>query len=151
VNPAVGLYRLGHFFHSHGLQRLAWAISWCNRLLFATWIPSSARIGRNFACGYWGLGVVIHKDTVIGDDCVVSQNVTIGRNPDDTRVPVIGNRVHIYPGAVVAGEIHVGDDAVIGANSVVLSDVPARALMVGAPARVVRLLPTSRAVVSAAE
>jgi serine O-acetyltransferase len=138
MNPAVGLYRVGHRLHGWGFRRFALGVSWLNRFLFATWIPSSARIGRNFICGYWGLGVVIHKDAVIGDDCIVAQNVTIGRNPGDRRVPVIGNGVYVGAGAVVAGEITVGDGAVIGANSVVLSDVPARTLVVGAPARVVR-------------
>ncbi len=138
MNPAVSAYRIGNFLHRHGLPRLAWAISWANRFLFATWIPSSASIGRNFQCGYWGLGVVIHKDTVIGDNCLISQNVTIGRNPDREGVPVIGNGVHILPGAVVAGAIRIGDGAVIAANSVVLADVPPRALMVGAPARIAR-------------
>jgi serine O-acetyltransferase len=85
------------------------------------------------------LGVVIHKDAIIGDDCSISQNVTIGRNPGDALVPRIGDRVYIAAGAVIAGEIFIGDDAVVGANSVVLSDVPAGALVVGAPARVVRI------------
>ncbi len=140
MNPAVLIYRIGNFFHRHGLARVGWAISWMNRFLFATWIPSSASIGRNFQCGYWGLGVVIHKDTIIGSDCLVSQHVTIGRNPDEDGVPVIGDSVHILPGAVVAGKIHIGNGAVIAANSVVLADVPPLALMVGAPARVARFI-----------
>lgn len=139
MNPAVGAYRVGHWFHRNGLSGLGWAISWINRFLFAAWIPSSARIGRRFVCGYWGLGVVIHKDAVIGDDCVIAQNVTIGRNPGDQRVPVLGDRVYVGAGAVIVGEITVGDDAVVGANSVVLHDVPARAVVAGAPARVIRI------------
>lgn len=139
MNPAVGFYRIGNWFHRHGLQPLGWAISWINRFLFATWIPSSASIGRGFVCGYWGLGIVIHKHAVIGDDCAIAQNVTIGRNPGDVRVPVLGNRVYVGAGAVIVGEIRVGDDAVIGANSVVLADVPERAVVAGVPARLIRI------------
>lgn len=139
MNPAIGTYRIGHWFHRHGLRTVGWAISWINRFLFAAWIPSSASIGRGFVCGYWGLGVVIHKDAVIGDDCVIAQNVTIGRNPGDTRVPVLGNRVYVGAGAVIVGEITLGDDVAVGANSVVLQDVPAGAVVAGVPARVIRM------------
>jgi len=139
VNPAVGFYRVGHWFHSHGMPPVAWALSWLGRFLFAGMIPGSARIGPRFVCGYWGLGVVIHKDAVIGADCTIAQNVTIGRNPGDTRVPVLGDRVYVGAGAVIFGEIRIGDDAMIGANSVVLADVPARAVVAGVPARVIRM------------
>lgn len=138
MNPAVLFYRLGNWFHRHRMPTLGWSVSWLNRFLFSTWIPSSASIGRRFVCGYWGLGIVIHKDVIIGDDCTVAQNVTIGRNLGDRHVPILGDRVYVGAGAVIFGEIRVGDDAVVGANSVVLSDVPARAVVVGAPARVIR-------------
>jgi len=139
VNPAISLYRCGHWFHRHGMERTGVAFTWINRFLFSTFIPSSASIGQRFVCGYQGLGVVIHKDTVIGDDCVIAQNVTIGRNPGDGRVPVLGDRIYVGAGAVIIGEISIGDDAVIGANSVVLRDVPARAIVAGVPARLIRM------------
>ena len=141
MNPAVMLYRVGNWFHRKRMAPVGWSLSWVGRFLFASWIPSSATIGRGFVCGYWGLGVVIHKDAVIGDDCVIAQNVTIGRNPNDQRVPVLGNRVYVGAGAVIVGEITIGDDAAIGANSVVLIDVPARAVAVGVPARIARIKP----------
>lgn len=139
MNLAVGLYRVGHRLHRMGWVRAGRGVTWLNRFLFATMIPSSASIGRNFSCGYWGLGVVIHSAAVIGDDCTIAQNVTIGRNPGDVRVPVIGNRVYIGAGAVVIGEIQVGDDAVVGANSVVNRDVPPGAIVAGVPARLIRM------------
>lgn len=139
MNPATGMYRIGNRLHRMGLVKVARLVSWLNRFLFATMIPSSATIGKRFVCGYWGLGIVIHGNTVIGDDCTIVQNVTIGRNPGDTRVPVIGNRVYIGAGAVVIGEITIGDDAVIGANSVVIRDVPAGAVVAGVPARLIRM------------
>ncbi len=113
-------------------------ISWINRLCFGGFIPSSATIGKSVVIGYWGVGVVIHKEAVIGDGCHIGQNVTIGRNPGQQGVPKIGKDVYLAAGAVISGPIEIGDGAVIGANSVVLSDVPANCLAAGAPARVVR-------------
>jgi serine O-acetyltransferase len=140
MNPVIMIYRIGHWCHTRGLKRIGWAFSWVCRFLFATWVPSSAKIGRNVKLGYWGLGVVIHKNASVGDNCHIDQHVTIGRNPGQEGVPRIGNMVYIGAGAVVSGDIVVGDRAVIGANSVVLSDVPELALVVGAPARVARIL-----------
>ena len=141
MNLAVAVYRFGNGLHRMGLVRAGRVVTWLNRFLFATMIPCSASIGKRFACGYWGLGVVIHSRAVIGDDCTIAQNVTIGRNLGDERVPVIGSRVYIGAGAVVIGEISVGDDAVIGANSVVNRDVPAGAVVAGIPARLIRMKP----------
>ena len=72
---------------------------------------------------------------MIGDDVVIRQGVTIGLRTTGRRgAPVIGNRVDIGAGAKLLGNIRIGDDAVIGANAVVLCDVPAGALAVGVPA-----------------
>jgi len=120
------------------LKRVALAISWANRFLFAAWIPSSARIGRNFKAGYWGLGIVIHSRSQIGDNCTVAQNVTLGRKEGEEGVPVIGDGVYIGAGASLLGGINIGDDSVIGANSVVVHDVPAKSVVAGIPARVIR-------------
>lgn len=88
---------------------------------------------------FHGQGLVVHKDTVIGADCVLRQNTTIGskvrRDGTSTDCPVIGDRVDIGAHAVIIGEIRIGDDAVIGAGAVVVKDVPAGAVMVGNPAR----------------
>lgn len=95
----------------------------------------TAKFGTNFRLPHPN-GVVVHERAMIGDDCMFMQQVTIGILADH-RVPVIGSRVYIGAGAKVLGHVHVGDDARIGANAVVLSDVPAGATVVGIPARVV--------------
>lgn len=82
-------------------------------------------------------GVVIHRDVVIGPDCMIMQQVTIGQTADP-RVPMIGANVYIGAGAKVLGPVNIGDGARIGANSVVLDNVPANCTAVGIPARVVR-------------
>ena len=79
--------------------------------------------------------VVIHSNAVIGSDCIFYQSVTIGADKVG-QVPTIGNRVTIYAGSVLIGNIYVGDDSVIGANSFVNIDVPKNSTAFGNPARI---------------
>ncbi|TWT98625.1 serine O-acetyltransferase [Stieleria varia] len=140
MNPTVICYRIGNWFHRHGMRRIGWVITWINRLIFGGFVPSSASLGKSIVIGYWGLGVVLHKDCVIGDYCHIGTNVTVGRNPGQPGVPKIGDHVYIATGAVVSGSICIGSRVIIGANSVVLSDLPDGVLAVGSPAKVVREL-----------
>jgi|SRR5690554_308029 len=138
MNPVVKLYRLGNFFHRNKLSFIGKFISYFNRLLFSVWLPSSASIGKNFTVGYWGLGIVIHSNTVIGDNCQINQNVTIGRNFGDKLVPVIGNDVYIGAGSVVFGEIKIGNNVIIGSNSLINKDVPDNCTVVGNPMKIIQ-------------
>jgi serine O-acetyltransferase len=84
-------------------------------------------------------GIVIGDGTVIGDNVLILQNVTLGRRAiTQAGCPVIKNGVQILAGAVIVGAVTIGENAVVGANAVVLSDVAANATVVGAPARPVR-------------
>jgi serine O-acetyltransferase len=111
-------------------------------MLFAYGFDSVAgnRIGPGLVMQH-PTGIVIGGGARVGAECTILQNVTIGERYGDGRpphdYPVIGDRVTIGAGACVLGGIHVGNDAVIGANAVVLDDVPARAIVAGAPAKVV--------------
>jgi len=82
-------------------------------------------------------GVVMHRDAVIGVNCMIMQQVTIGQLAEGG-APRLGDGVYVGAGAKVLGEITIGDGASIGANAVVLSDVPPGCTAVGIPARVVR-------------
>ena len=74
----------------------------------------------------------------IGENCWINQQVVIGHtNDNDTDIPSIGNNVTIYAGAKVLGKVRVGDNATIGANSIVFQDVPPNVSVMGVPARVV--------------
>ena len=81
-----------------------------------------------------------------GDDCIVRNGVTVGlRHTGHRGSPVVGNRVDIGAGAKVLGPIRIGDDVLIGANAVVLTDVPAYSIAVGVPARILPRKPEGRA------
>jgi serine O-acetyltransferase len=84
------------------------------------------------------MGIVIHRRVVIGEDCMIGQHVTIGGRSGHYEVPVLGNNVFVGVGAKVLGPIKVGDHAVIGANAVVLHDVPPHAVVAGVPARIIK-------------
>jgi serine O-acetyltransferase len=110
-----------------------------SEIFFGIYIGVNAKIGRRFIIEHFG-GVIIHSDAVIGDDVRVQQGVTIGnKGPSTPRdVPVIGNRVFIGAGAKVLGKIVISDDVAIGANAVVITDVPPNSTAVGVPARILR-------------
>ena len=95
-------------------------------------ISITARIGGGLMMPHPN-GVVIHKDAVIGPNCLILQQVTIGTNGKG--VPVIGGHVDIGAGARIIGPVTIGDHARIGANAVVTRDVPAGRTAVGVPAR----------------
>lgn len=101
-------------------------------------IGVGADIGRRLTIEHSG-AIVIHGNAVIGDDCVVRQGVTIGNRhlSDPFGAPVIGNRVNIGAGAKLLGRIRIGDDVQIGANAVVLKDIPAGCIAVGVPAKII--------------
>ena len=80
-------------------------------------------------------GIVIHPGALIGPNCMLMQQVTIGERRDG--VPSLGGHVDVGAGAKVLGAIHVGDHARIGANAVAVHDVPAGATALGVPARIV--------------
>ncbi len=113
------------------------------RNVYGIELPYSVQLGRRVVIEHQG-GIVIHGNTTIGDDCIIRQNVTLGiRSLDElTAAPVLGERVNVGAGAVILGNVHIGDGANIGANAVVLTDVPAGATAVGVPARI--LLPSAK-------
>lgn len=100
-------------------------------------LPCETTIGRRFRIDHFG-DIIISGDAVMGDDVLVRNGVTIGlARRDDPGSPIIGNRVEIGAGAKVLGKIRIGDDVIIGANAVVVRDVPANSIAVGVPARII--------------
>jgi serine O-acetyltransferase len=104
-------------------------------------LPCEAKLGRRFRIDHFG-GIVVSGDAIFGDDCIIRNGVTVGlKDTGQSGSPILGNRVDIGTGAKVLGPIRIGDDVIIGANAVVLTDVPPNSIAVGVPARV---LPRSK-------
>lgn len=102
-------------------------------------LPYTVRVGRRVRLEHFGGMILVGQ--AIGDDVILRQNTTLGLASLDRpkERPVIGNRVEVGVGAVILGRIHVGDDAIVGANAVVVKDVPAGAIVGGVPARLLRM------------
>jgi serine O-acetyltransferase len=98
-------------------------------------IPINARIGGGLLIPHPN-GVVIHNDAVVGVNCLLFQQVTLGTNGGGA--PVLGGHVDVGAGAKIVGAVTIGDHARIGMNAVVMIDVPAACTAVGVPARIVR-------------
>lgn len=105
------------------------------RNVYGIELPHTATIGRRVVFEHQH-GIVVHGRTIIGDDCIVRQGVTLGIRSLDQRdeAPVLGRGVNVGAGAKILGRVVIGDGAAIGANAVVLHDVPAGAVAVGVPA-----------------
>ncbi|MFH1986430.1 MAG: serine acetyltransferase [Pseudomonadota bacterium] len=132
------LHRINHWLWSRKVPFVPWFIKVFFRIVFGVVLPPSVKVGRGVIISYQGLGTVIHKEAAIGDRAVISSCVTLGGRSGLKGAPVIEEGALIGSGAKVLGPVTVGKWASVGANAVVLSDVPAFAVVVGVPARVVK-------------
>jgi serine O-acetyltransferase len=134
---ALLCYRLAHWLWQRGWLLAGRFVSHIGRVMTGIEIHPGARIGRRVFIDH-GMGVVIGETAEVGDDCTLYQGVTLGGTSltrGAKRHPTIGTGVIISSGAQVLGPFRVGDGARIGAQAVVLSEVPDGATMVGIPAR----------------
>ena len=134
---AVWAYRLAHMLFKKNFKLLARIVSSISRSYTGVDIHPGARLGRRLFIDHAN-GVVIAETTKIGTDCVLFHQVTLGGGSmsKGKRHPTLGDRVMVGAGAKVLGPIHVGSDARIAANAVVVRDVPAGCSAIGVPARV---------------
>ncbi|MBI1947090.1 MAG: transferase [Deltaproteobacteria bacterium] len=118
--PVTALCRLGY--------------TWVD-LVLGIEIPYSTQVGRRVRI--WHHGGIVLGARAIGDDVQIRQNTTFGvlHMGDEGGVPIIGNRVELGAGACVAGPVTVGDDSVVGPNSLVIRDLPPKSVVMGVPAR----------------
>lgn len=135
----VRAYRHQHWLYERGHRTLALWLAKRSRIKYGADIHPAAKIGRRFTVDH-GIGVVVGGTTIIGDDCLMYQNATLGMTGKHggKRHPTVGDGVLIGAGSILLGAITVGDGAYVGAGSVVVDNVPANTTVVGNPARVVR-------------
>ena len=133
---ALFFHRVAHVLWNYKLYLIARFVSHISRFLTAIEIHPAAKIGKRFFIDH-GVGVVIGETAEVGDDVFIYHQVTLGATTSKKikRHPTIGDGVIIGAGAKLLGPINVGKEAKIGANSVVVNDVPPRATMVGIPAK----------------
>lgn len=136
---ALIAYRIAHRLYKWHIPILPRIISYITRIITGIEIHPAAIIGRRFFIDH-GDGVVIGATTIIGDDVLIYQQVTLGGTGKDKgkRHPTLGNHVIVGAGAKVLGNITLGDYVRIGAGSVVVEDVPEYSTVVGVPGRIVR-------------
>jgi serine O-acetyltransferase len=140
---AILLYRLAHSLWKKGIPLFPMIFARISQHLFSVDISYKARLGPGIVIVH-GFGVVIGSDTEIAGDCCIFHGVTLGDrgsewvNSDrEDGHPRVGREVMFGAGAKVLGPIRIGDNSVIGANAVVLSDVPPNSVAAGIPAKVV--------------
>lgn len=135
---AIWTHRLAHrLWRNPGTRLPARLISQLSRSLTGVEIHPGAAIGRRFFIDH-GMGVVIGETAEVGDDVMIYHGVTLGGRSlkREKRHPTVGSRVTIGAGARILGPVYIGDDVQIGANSVVVKDVPAGAIATGVPATI---------------
>lgn len=134
---AIHLYRVERWLLLRRVPLLPRAIYYLIFLLFNSVVPAEAEIGEDTQFGYGGMGVVLHKRSRIGARVMIGPQVTIGGRSGLWEVPVVEDDVYIGTGAKLLGPIRVGSGSTIGANAVVIHDVPPGVSVAGVPARVV--------------
>ena len=136
---AMFFYRISHSFYNLGLRFIPRFISGLGLFLTTIDIHPAAKLGRRIFIDH-GVGVVIGETVITGDDILIYQQVTLGgvSTSKGKRHPTLGNNVVIGAGAKVLGNIYIGENSIVGANSVVLKDVPENSTAIGIPARMLK-------------
>lgn len=129
------IYRMGNFCYRKKIPILPGFFSRLNRVLLSCDLPSETKIGKGTSFVHNGLGCVVNPDSIIGENCRIYQNVSIaGRH--ERGCPIIEDDVFIGAGACILGGVRIGKGSSIGANAVVITDVPANSIAVGVPAKI---------------
>lgn len=137
---AFHFYYLSHKLYKLGIPIIPQIVKLIIFLFYNSSIPYHAIIGKGSRFAYGGIGVVIHKRVVIGKNCNIGSNTTIGGKSGHFNVPIIGDNVYISTGAKILGPIEIGNNVIIGANSVVIENVASNMVVAGVPAKVIKAL-----------
>lgn len=137
---AIFMHRISHYLYKRKCYFLARIISQTTRFFTGIEIHPGATIGKRLFIDH-GMSIVIGETSIIGDDVTLFHEVTLGGSGKDKgkrRHPIIGNNVYLSTGVKVIGPIKIGDNTKVGANAVVLHNLPANSTAVGIPAIVVK-------------
>ena len=132
-------YAVSRWLYLHHVPFLPYCIKIFIRIIWAAVIPYQADIGKGTTFCYQGLGIVIHNRCILGENCHISQNVTLGGTSGLWDVPILGDEVEIGAHAQIIGPVRIGSRVIIGAGAVVLCDLPDDCVAVGMPARIVKI------------
>lgn len=135
----VVIYRFGHWAYKKNIPLVPSICRAIGIMFYGADISPAARIGPGFRIAH-SVGIVIGHDVVAGENFEVFSNVTLGgrdRVSNGRTMPTFGDNVTVFAGAAVLGPINIGDNVSIGANAVVIKDVPSNVAVAGNPARIV--------------
>jgi len=137
---AIVTHRVSHWLLKHKIPFFPRWTSQFAKFMTGIEIHPGAQIGKRLFIDH-GMGVVIGETTIIGDDCLLYQGVTLGGTGKERgkRHPTLGNNVIVSAGAKVLGSINIGNNVIIGAGAVVIDPVPDDCTVVGVPGRIVRI------------
>ena len=135
-------YRIAHFFTYNKILYITGSPIWLLYRFIFRWIlgidiPERATLGKGCQVCH-GIGLIVHPGTIIGENVKLHHNTTIGASMPSGQPPRIGDNVIIGANSVVLGDISIGNGVIIGAGSVVVKDVPENAIVVGNPAKIIR-------------
>lgn len=136
---AYYFYLAANFLYRKKIPFLPKLIKLITFLIYNSSIAYECKIGKGTRFAYGGIGVIIHKDSVIKNNVIIGSGVVVGGKQGVDAVPLIEDNVVISTGSKVLGNIIVGKNSVIGANSVVIKDVPENAIVAGVPAKIIRI------------
>lgn len=143
MNP-MKIYYMSNWLFRKKMPILPIVFQWILFVLFKAVVPYQTRIGKNCVLSHGGVGVVIHKKAIIGDNVCICHQVTIGGRGRWDNVPLIGDDVYISPGAKIIGPVRIGNNSIVAPNSVVLKNIPEKCIAAGIPARILRRNVNSR-------
>jgi len=118
-------------------QKVYWVVFHLIEVVTGVSIPKSVKIGGGLRIYHFG-NVFVHENTVIGENCILRQGVTLGNRYNDEKAPTLGDNIELGAYAQVLGGVYLGDGCKVGAMSVVLHDVPVGKTVCGNPGKVIK-------------